>query len=271
MVARPPTGRPDHRRRPGPGSAEQRHLGDPDGPAAGRRGHWPLAAARPRPVDRARLAPLDPPQPLEARPRHHPRPHPVLDRRGRPAASGVRPEPLPARRVGADGRRLRPPGPRGPARRTARRSPAHPARRRPLPVPLPPGAGRRIRRRRGRVPADVVPRCHRVGAARPGPGGRAAPGPAAVHSVAPAAERGGRPADRPAAREHPAGLEPRRARARRVRPGRREAPRALGRHRLLGLAPASATCACGTTCAPATAPPRIRRPGRIPPSRRSSR
>jgi hypothetical protein len=54
-----------------------------------------------------------------------------------------------------------------------------------------------------------------------------------------AAVGGGRPADRSAARQHAAGVEPRRARPRLLRPRRGQAPGPLGAGRRLGLAPAA--------------------------------
>jgi len=113
----------------------------------------------------ARLAALDPAQPLEAGTRHHPQPGPVRDRRRRPAAAGVRPTPsrpdasaLMAVAFGL----LSAEDPRA-----GRLVDALLTRLGAGPYPVPARSGRRLPRRRGRVPADVLPRCHRVGAPRP--------------------------------------------------------------------------------------------------------
>jgi hypothetical protein len=60
-------------RRSRSGQGQQRHLGGAGGQAARRRGHRSVVAARPRAVDRPRLAALDAPPALEVGSRHHPR------------------------------------------------------------------------------------------------------------------------------------------------------------------------------------------------------
>ncbi|MEJ7744405.1 MAG: hypothetical protein WKF73_18805 [Nocardioidaceae bacterium] len=74
-------GGPDRRRRSRSGQGEQRHLGDPRGQAARRRGHRPVAAAGPGALDRPRLAAVGPPRPLEDGPGHDPGADPFGHRR----------------------------------------------------------------------------------------------------------------------------------------------------------------------------------------------